>query len=695
MPQPPGHHSHSHNSLSALHGSHAPLNPHGMEHGLKNQHTESKFPAGSLRLPFNMLKIVLDELSDRLSLEEPLSETEASTMVEFASELQNLATKSNSKEAEKAFESSEVAEQQEAITVAELEDWQKELVSIFKELDGDASGSLSTDEVRRALVVAEIPQARVTKLLRFADADNSGEVSLDEWIRAITKSGSDEMRELSRRLQQKRTLSGHVFDAAGSGHRCMLHPFSRIHMSWEVCISAACVYIAIWLPFFIAFEELFSDSTVEALRVTDEVINCMFIADVVLNFRTGFLNADGEMIMDGRRAAIHYLRTWFLWDVLSSFPFEYVTAGRLKHMQAFKLVKMFKLLKVLKLIKPRSVDLTELSDFFEDLSQSKAIQMMYRRSGVIVHMCIICHWMACGTKVVDEKMLKEYKDGAVSGDVWSEYLASLYFSMTTITTVGYGDMAPQTDSERLYVTIAMVIGGGFYGYVVGSIASMVANNDLNASAYYERMDLIHAWLIHHRLPMSMKRSLRRYFKAYLSEKSAVSEAEIWHDLSPELQREVGEYIMDEDVKHHPLFDGLSIGCVVRLQSILQMVTVLSGHQVTTKGEAGTAMYIIVSGSLLMDASDQDNKEIGSGEERNAAAIPTCKLGPGQSFGEEVLLGFIEIFSYTVTVLEKSKLQMILEDEFLMLFQAMPNVLERMRQNALELNPHWDKLRLAS
>ena len=27
----------------------------------------------------------------------------------------------------------------------------------------------------------------------------------------------------------------------------------------------------------------------------------------------------------------------------------------------------------------------------------------------------------CVTKVVDEKMLKEYKDGAVSGDVWSEY----------------------------------------------------------------------------------------------------------------------------------------------------------------------------------------------------------------------------------------------------------------------------------
>merc|ERR1719426_324202 len=105
--------------------------------------------------------------------------------------------------------------------------------------------------------------------------------------------------------------------------------------------------------------------------------------------------------------------------------------------------------------------------------------------------------------------------------------------MTTLTTVGFGDMIPTSDEERLYTTFAMVLGGAFYGYVVGSITSMVSNNDLNASAYYDRMDLIHAWLSHHKLPMVKKRTVRRYFKAYLTEKSAVSEADIWHDLSPE------------------------------------------------------------------------------------------------------------------------------------------------------------------
>ena len=90
----------------------------------------------------------------------------------------------------------------------------------------------------------------------------------------------------------------------------------------------------------------------------------------------------------------------------------------------------------------------------------------------------------------------------------------------------------------------------------------------------------------------------------------------------------------------------------------------------------TFMYIVVSGSLEMVRDGDDESTI-------------TKLGPGQSFGEEILLGFLENYEYTVTVLEKSKMEMIMEDEFLGLFQAMPNILDRMRRNAHHLHPQWE------
>jgi hypothetical protein len=478
-------------------------------------------------------------------------------------------------------------------------------------------------------------------------------------------------------LQKKVTADGKIFEGKKKTTTFLIHPTSRRRIAWDMAISCLCFYIAIAWPFVVAFENLHSRDTVDSLQVLDRFIDYVFGVDVLLNFRTGFFSGEGELIMEWKRIAFHYLRTWCLLDVASSFPFEDVSQGKMMNFTAVKLLKLVKLMKLMKLMKPRNVDFAEVSDFVEDFLQSKVMQILFRRGGVFLKMILLCHWMACGMKFIDEGFLETYQD--IKGGLWREYLAALYWAMTTMTTVGYGDIIPSSDAERAYCLVAMVVGGAFYGYIVGSITSIVANNDLNASAYYDRMDLIHAWLTHHnqRIPRRLKRNLRSYFKSYLTERSAVSESDIWHDLSPELQKDVGEYIVHEDVRFNPLFDGLNMGTVVRLQSILQTVTILSGRTITAKDEAGTAMYFIVAGSVRLDEET---------DEENSKRI----LLPGQSFGEEVLLGLIDNYTYSVTTMEKSKFQMITEEEFLTLFQAMPNVLERMRANAIDMNPKWKK-----
>merc|ERR1711939_406245 len=69
------------------------------------------------------------------------------------------------------------------------------------------------------------------------------------------------------------------------------------------------------------------------------------------------------------------------------------------------------------------------------------------------------------------------------------YLTSIYWAMTTMTTVGYGDIIPTSDSERFFSIIAMIVGGAFYGYLVGSITDVVIRPGL-AREYQERMHLV-------------------------------------------------------------------------------------------------------------------------------------------------------------------------------------------------------------
>lgn len=42
---------------------------------------------------------------------------------------------------------------------------------------------------------------------------------------------------------------------------------------------------------------------------------------------------------------------------------------------------------------------------------------------------------------------------------WTMYISALYFTMTCMTSVGFGNVSPETDNEKMFTIIMMIIGG--------------------------------------------------------------------------------------------------------------------------------------------------------------------------------------------------------------------------------------------
>lgn len=53
------------------------------------------------------------------------------------------------------------------------------------------------------------------------------------------------------------------------------------------------------------------------------------------------------------------------------------------------------------------------------------------------------------------------------------YILALYWSFTTMITVGYGDITPQNVYEQIYTIVMMAMAGGVFGYSLNTIGQVV------------------------------------------------------------------------------------------------------------------------------------------------------------------------------------------------------------------------------
>ena len=66
------------------------------------------------------------------------------------------------------------------------------------------------------------------------------------------------------------------------------------------------------------------------------------------------------------------------------------------------------------------------------------------------------------------------------GDDTDEYkrvVLMLYYALTTLSTVGYGDYFPISDVEMIITSLVMLGGVAFFSYIMGNFLEIISNYD--------------------------------------------------------------------------------------------------------------------------------------------------------------------------------------------------------------------------
>ena len=92
-----------------------------------------------------------------------------------------------------------------------------------------------------------------------------------------------------------------------------------------------------------------------------------------------------------------------------------------------------------------------------------------------------------------------------------KYVYSIYWALTTLTTVGYGDITPCNDVERNYTLLALLIGALVFGYMVSTIGALIAGMDRQASAVQDRIDSIKEYTNFRQMPRALSQRVRTFY----------------------------------------------------------------------------------------------------------------------------------------------------------------------------------------
>ena len=107
--------------------------------------------------------------------------------------------------------------------------------------------------------------------------------------------------------------------------RWLILPESKFKMVWNLIIIALLLYTAIYVPYKIAFINE-QDSVVT--QIFEWTVDILFAIDIFVNFISVYEDRKtGVIILDRKKIAMNYIKSWFILDLLACFPFQLVFGG--------------------------------------------------------------------------------------------------------------------------------------------------------------------------------------------------------------------------------------------------------------------------------------------------------------------------------------------------------------------------------
>ncbi|XP_078397348.1 voltage-gated inwardly rectifying potassium channel KCNH2-like [Cetorhinus maximus] len=420
-----------------------------------------------------------------------------------------------------------------------------------------------------------------------------------------------------------------------------IHKWTILHYSpfkavWDWLILLLVIYTAIFTPYSAAF--LLNDQeevkrrdcgySCNPLNVVDLIVDIMFIIDILINFRTTYVNSNDEVVSHPGKIAIHYFKGWFLIDMVAAIPFD-LLIFRSGSDETTTLIGLLKTARLLRLVRVAR----KLDRYSE-----------YGAAVLFLLMCtfaLIAHWLACIWYAIGnvertflepkigwlyslgEQIDKPYRGNDTSSgpSIKDKYVTALYFTFSSLTSVGFGNVSPNTNSEKIFSICVMLIGSLMYASIFGNVSAIIQRLYSGTARYHTQMLRVREFIRFHQIPNPLRQRLEEYFQHAWSYTNGIDMNAVLKGFPDCLQADICLHLNRTLLQHCKAFKGATKGCLRALAIKFKTTHAPPGDTLVHAGDVLTALYFISRGSIEILRTD----------------VVVAILGKNDIFGEPINL----------------------------------------------------------
>eukprot|EP01025_Chloroclados_australasicus_P003949 TRINITY_DN10941_c0_g4_i2.p1 TRINITY_DN10941_c0_g4~~TRINITY_DN10941_c0_g4_i2.p1 ORF type:complete len:478 (+),score=3.42 TRINITY_DN10941_c0_g4_i2:726-2159(+) len=201
--------------------------------------------------------------------------------------------------------------------------------------------------------------------------------------------------------------------------------------------------------------------------------------------------------------------------------------------------------------------------------------------------------------------------GLLDAPSWQCYLASIYFTLATVSTVGYGDIHPVTWLEQIAAIFVILIGLVFFAFLIGMVTEFlqITSRRMNTGQMYkDKMEMVSEWVNTRGFSPPLRNDIYRFYSVLASFDNN-PDVHFIEELPMQLKSKALYEMILPIVDFVPVLQNIPDQVLKQFASRLQPINPAPGGDLCREGDLANCVWLLLDGVIGVSRFQRELHEI--------------------------------------------------------------------------------------